>query len=139
MTGLFFAVDPIWWIGTLHLSSVWIAISVGLIIGLGLWYRDRTTGVVQVQERESYTYHPMDVSVENYAELTLREIRRYLTYRYQPQHSWAHIPSQIDKYATDKSLTDIIGQLERSEYSKSTMTAIEKEQINRELVVKLKT
>lgn len=81
----------------------------------------------------------MDVSVENYAELTLREIRRYLTYRYQPQHSWAHIPSQIDKYATDKSLTDIIGQLERSEYSKSTMTAIEKEQINRELVVKLKT
>jgi hypothetical protein len=77
--------------------------------------------------------------MDNYAELTLMEIRRYLTYTYQPQHSWAHIPSQIALYATDKSLTDIIWQLERSEYSKSELTAIEKEQINRELVVKLKT
>jgi hypothetical protein len=76
--------------------------------------------------------------MDNYAELTLVEIRRYLTYTYQPQHSWAHIPSQIGKYATDKNLTDIIWQLERSEYSKSELTAIEKEQINRELVVKLK-
>jgi hypothetical protein len=77
--------------------------------------------------------------VDNYAELTLVEIRRYLTYTYQPQHSWAHIPSQIASYTQDQILIDIIMSLERSEYSKSELTAIEKEQINRELVVQLKT
>jgi hypothetical protein len=77
--------------------------------------------------------------MDNYAELTLIEIRRYLTHTYQPRHSWAHTPSRIAEYTTDPRLIAIVEQLERSEYSKSTMTAIEKEQINRELGTKLNT
>ena len=69
----------------------------------------------------------------------LIEIRRYLTYHYPPAHSWAHISRDIGKYATDTRLIAIIEQLERAEYSKQGLTIDEKEQISRELGIKLKT
>lgn len=77
--------------------------------------------------------------MDNYAGLTLIEIRRYLAYIYQPQHSWAHIPSQIATYTTDQGLMDIILRLEQAEYAQRELTQEEKEEINRELDAKTKT
>jgi hypothetical protein len=75
--------------------------------------------------------------MDNYASLTLIEIRRYLSYTYQPQHSWAHIPSQIATYTTDQSIMSIIEQLEHSEYTHTDLSRDEKEATNRELNMKM--
>ena len=139
MTGLFFAVDPVWWIGSIHLSSLAIALGAGLLVWLWLWYRDRPRQLIPKQRTQPYQYHPTDSSIENYAELTLIEIRKYLTYTYRPHHSWAHVPDRIAIYTQDPRLVAIIEQLERAEYSREDLTIDEKEQINRELMTTLKT
>jgi hypothetical protein len=76
--------------------------------------------------------------MDNYAGLTLIEIRKYLSYTHQPQHSWAHIPTQIATYTKDRSIIDIIRKLEQAEYAKKELTQEEKEEINRELSMKMK-
>ena len=139
MTGLFFAVDPVWWIWSIHLSSLAMALSTGIFVWLWLWYRDRPRQLIPIQWTSPYQYHPTDPSWANYAELTLIEIRRYLTYTHQPEHSWAHIPGRIASYSQEPRLMEIIEQLERAEYSRQDLTVDEKEQISRELTVKLKT
>ena len=94
---------------------------------------------MRAAKRARYIYHPIDTNMDAYAELTLMEIRKYLTYTYQPQHSWAHIPDRIAEYSADQELVSIIGQLERAEYSRQELTSDEKEQIQRELLMKIKT
>ncbi len=90
------------------------------------------------QQRTRYSYHRVDISRDDYAELMLIEIRRYLTYTYQPQHSWAHIPERIASYTQDARLIEIVRTLEQVQYSKQDLTNTEKETLNNELSIKLK-
>ncbi len=64
-----------------------------------------------------YTFNAIDPVDQKYAEKTLIQIRKYLTYQYIPIHSWAHTPHDILKYSTNIQLINIIQQLEKIEYT----------------------
>lgn len=85
MEGLFFALDPIWWIIPLHFSSVVIALSCGILFAVYLWYRHRTVSVQlqRVPVLQRYEFHHIDDTDPNYAEKTLIEIRKYLSYHHR--------------------------------------------------------
>lgn len=143
MTGVFFAVHPVWWVAPIALSSILIALLSGGAVGLLWWiysgYRARWFRWAEMsQQRTRYSYHRVDISRDDYAELMLIEIRRYLTYTYQPQHSWAHIPERIASYTQDARLIEIVRTLEQVQYSKQDLTNTEKETLNNELSIKLK-
>ena len=159
MEGLFFAIDPVWWITPIHLSSLSITLSAGILMWLTTFlYSKRSSknppsplrynSPLEVRTQKLYQggtptlrfeFMSIDPNIGNYAELTLIEIRRYLASTHQPYHSWAHVPAHIAKYTTDNRLMEIIIELEQVEYSEQDITINEKEQINRELVIKLKT
>ncbi len=138
MEGLFFVVDPIWWIAPLHLSSLIIALLTGVIVGLYILYRGRPRSSVPIHRSISYRFHPVSPIDPSYAEKLLIEIRKYLTYHYQPIHSWAHISRDIEKYSTDTRLIAIIEQLEHTVYSGKELTREEIESIQSELIGKLR-
>lgn len=89
------------------------------------------------RKTQSYIFHSIDPSDSKYAEKTLIEIRRYLTYKYNPIHSWAHVPHDIISYTTDEGLIGIIKQLEAIEYSGKNLEKNIIESINTELFRKL--
>ena len=82
-------------------------------------------------------FHPIYTDDTRYAEKTLIEIRRYLAYRHNPIHSWAHIPHDIELYTTDKDLLAIIEQLEAIEYSGKIPEKSKIESIHTDLLRKL--
>lgn len=110
-----------------------------MIVGLYLLYSGHQRSDAPIRQRVPYRFDPVSPIDTNYAEKTLIEIRKYLTYHYQPAHSWAHIPRDIETYSTDTRLIAIIKQLERAEYGKQEIPIDEKEFISRELETKLKT
>lgn len=140
MTGLFFAVDPVWWIATFDTSSILISLALGVLLGLFFWIYHH------FQNRPQPTYHlppmvysPIDTAHPDYASLTLIEIRKYLSYQYYPHHAIAHTPQDIASYISDASLIGIMRQLEHSEYTQTELSRDEKEDINRELNMKMDT
>lgn len=139
MEGLFFVVDPVWWSNPIQMTSVFSALIWGCILGIYLWYKNKSENPKIEAHPQKYDFHPISTSDPEYAEKTLNEIRKYLAYNYTPHHSWAHILDDIKSYSNDTRLIDIIKQLENIEYSHENMSYTELNSINIELTKKIQT
>ncbi len=82
-----------------------------------LWYRNRKITQRIHTNQHIYKFDAIDPVDPKYAEKTLIQIRKYLTYQYVPIHSWAHTPHDILKYSTNIQLINIIQELEKIEYT----------------------
>ncbi len=140
MEGLFFAVEPIWWIVPIDLTSIFITLLWGIFLIFILWYKNSKKNEVLLiwNKLKKYHFQPQNTDNRNYAEQTLIEIRKYLTYKFEPENSWAHLPIDIKKYSHDTQLDNIIEQLEHAEYTNTVLPKETQENINRELIKKLK-
>lgn len=86
---------------------------------------------------QPYTFKIVDPIDPDYAQKTLLNIRKYLAHQYEPRHSWAHIPLDIQKYANDSELIEIIEKLEKIEFSGKVTESNIQESINQALIKKL--
>lgn len=139
MEGLFFVVDPVWWINSIQTTSILFALIWGSILGIYLSFNSKKGSAEVEYKQPPYHFNPVLTSDPAYAEKTLDEIRKYLTYRYNPNHCWAHILDEIQTYSNDSKLIEIIKQLEKIEYSHENMGHTELNTINIELTKKFQT
>ncbi len=80
-----------------------------------LWHKNKK--IVKKINIQQFIFNAIDPLDSAYAQKTLIQIRRYLTYQYLPSHSWAHTPHDIMKYLNNTQLINIIQQLEKIEYT----------------------
>lgn len=139
MEELFFVVDPVWWINSIQTTSILIALIWGGILGIYLSFSHKKGSTEIEYENPKYHFKPIQTSDPEYAGKTLDEIRKYLAYRYNPNHCWAHILDEIQAYSKDTRLIEIIKQLESIEYSHENINHTELNAINLELIKKLQT
>lgn len=135
MEGLFFVIDPIWWVWSLSTVSLMVAVFVGILFAYFLYRKNHHRIIVPWDVIMKYDYHHINPADEQYIEKTLQEIRKYCANKYSPKHSWAHIPDDIKEYVDNTDIIRIIELLEEYEYTGKILDISEKELINRELRV----
>lgn len=119
--GLFFQVQPILWEHSLSYTIIWVLtmifiwwISLKWIRFIDIFLKKKRS--TQLRELiPIFTLIPTDSST--YEEDTLRNIRAILTHIYNPEHSYAHTPKEMDQYIENTELESIIQRLESSIYT----------------------
>lgn len=137
MEGLFFVIDPVWWIGSISLASIVISITWSSLVGFFLFYRNLPKWDISRVTDSTDWYNLINPNDSLFIEKTLTEIRHNIAQRYFPKHTWAHLPDDMKSYITDPWLIDIIRQLEWIEYTGKNIEIQEKELINNQLLLHL--
>lgn len=137
MEGIFFAINEIWWLNPIAWWSILLSLIWGICIIVSLEYKVQKKKWKEIRPLQQYSFKTIDSADPDYAQKTLLNIRKYLAHQYEPRHSWAHIPLDIQKYTNDSELIDIIEKLEKIEFSGKVIESNIQESINQALIKKL--
>lgn len=137
MEGIFFAINEIWWFNPIAWWSILLSLIWGICIIVSLEYKAQRKNGKGKHNPQPYSFKIVDPVDPDYAQKTLLNIRKYLAHQYEPRHSWAHIPLDIEKYTNDSELIEIIEKLEKIEFSGKITESNIQESINQVLIKKL--
>lgn len=71
MEGLFFVIEPIWWVGPVPIISISMAIVSGIFFGIFLYRKTRPQFIVTETKETKYEYIPVNMDDPKYIEKTL--------------------------------------------------------------------
>lgn len=115
MEGLFFVLQPAWFLWyNMQFNTALFFVGIFCMIGYFLiTYRSKKI----VPIKDIYSIHLVEIWDAQYIQKTIHEIRKYITIKKEPKHSWAHLPLEISRYFPSNNLIRILEKLEATKYS----------------------
>jgi Ni,Fe-hydrogenase I cytochrome b subunit len=88
--------------------------------------------------KDTYSIHLVEINDTQYIQKTIQEIRKYITIKKEPKHSWAHLPLEISRYFPSNNLIRILAKLETTKYSGKDLSTEEIITIQSDLIKETK-